>query len=121
MSINDDILYKIDSEIGKDKEVVKLKRDIERLSELVEKYDKELTHKTKQYEFLRHNKNIIDTCIEICKEHIEECRLELNSIIRGDDLNYINACSIEFEVIRKNIEMVIEKIENLRGENSEYR
>jgi predicted RNase H-like nuclease (RuvC/YqgF family) len=31
VSINDDILYKIDSEIEKDKEVVKLKREIERL------------------------------------------------------------------------------------------
>lgn len=33
MSINDDILYKIDSEIGKDKKVVELQREIERLNQ----------------------------------------------------------------------------------------
>ena len=33
MSINADILYKIDSEIGKDKKVVELQREIERLNQ----------------------------------------------------------------------------------------
>lgn len=33
LNINDDILYKIDSEIGKDKKVVELQREIERLNQ----------------------------------------------------------------------------------------
>lgn len=42
MSINDDILYKIDSEIGKDKEVIKLKREIERLNKILNIIEKRL-------------------------------------------------------------------------------
>ena len=41
MSINDDILYKIDSEIGKDKEVIKLKKEIERLKNIINEIEKE--------------------------------------------------------------------------------
>lgn len=58
--------------------------------------------------------DIIDKIDEILKEHINECRVELNSIIKSDDLDYINECSREFDVIRKNIEMIIEKINEVR-------
>ena len=60
--------------------------------------------------------DIINEFIKILHEHIDECREELNIIMKSYDLDYINECSKEFNVIRKNIEMIIEKVEELRGE-----
>ena len=62
--------------------------------------------------------NIINGTDEILKEHINECRAELNTIMKGNDLNYINQCSIQFNVIRNNIEMIMKKINKLKGDGS---
>lgn len=62
--------------------------------------------------------SIINKIDEILIEHIDECREELNTIMKMDDLNYINECAIEFNVIRKNIEMIMEKIKELKGDEN---
>lgn len=78
MSINDDILYKIDSEIGKDKEVVKLRKEVERLNQeiiglnnCIIEFHSEFCNK--QAEINRLN-NIINTMLEF-NLFAEECPL----------------------------------------------
>ena len=83
MSINDDILYKIDSEIAKDKEIVKLKREIERLgnelqiqiednvrlNEYIEELEKELELERKSRQLL--TDDLANVCkISLKKENI---------------------------------------------------
>lgn len=75
-----------------------------------------LNEKDKEIERLS---NIINGTDEILKEHINECREELNTIMKGNDLDYINECSIQFNVIRDNIEMIMEKINKLKGSDKE--
>lgn len=78
MNINDDILYKIDSEIGKDKKVVELQREIERLNQEIRclnnciiEFHSEFCNK--QAEINRLN-NIINTMLEF-NLFAEECPL----------------------------------------------
>lgn len=53
---------------------------------------------------------------------IEEARDELNTIIHTTDtstedgLKYVNQCSREFDVIRKNLEIVLDKMNELEEE-----
>ena len=63
--------------------------------------------------------NIINKIEEILKDHIDECRKELNMIKKTEDLDYVNECSTQFVVIRKNIEMIMEKIEKLKGDDKD--
>jgi len=58
--------------------------------------------------------NILNGIDNILIEHIDECREELDVILKGDDLVYINQCTKEFDVIRKNIEMIQKKIKELK-------
>ncbi|MBQ6628551.1 MAG: hypothetical protein IJI98_11110 [Methanosphaera sp.] len=90
---------------------------LEELHDFVVEQDlKHREEKDKEIERLNYIINGID---EILKEHINECRVELNMIMKSDDLDYVNECSREFDVIRKNIEMIIEKIEELKGSDKE--
>ena len=51
---------------------------------------------------------------KILIEHIDEARHELNVILQSDnDLNYKNECSREFEILDKNIRMILDKIDNI--------
>lgn len=67
---------------------------ITNLQELIKKYDSELKHKTKQYEFLRHNESeeierlniIIDKAIEYIKEDMYVEPKELYSLVDGEHL-----------------------------------
>lgn len=36
-----------------------------------------------------------------------------------DDLEYINQCSREFEVIRKNLEIILDKMNELEGNSND--
>lgn len=50
---------------------------------------------------------------------IDGAREELNTIMQGDDLEYINKCSLQFEAIRKNLEIVLDKMNELEGVDNE--
>lgn len=56
---------------------------------------------------------------------IEEARDELNTIIHTTDihttegLEYINLCSKEFEVIQKNLKIVLDKMNELEGNDKQ--
>ena len=56
---------------------------------------------------------------------IEGAREELNTIIHTTDidtkdgLEYVNQCSREFDVIRKNLEIVLDKMNELEGDKNE--
>lgn len=83
MTINDDILYKIDSEIGKDKKVVELQREIERLNQEIRclnnfiiEFHSEFCNK--QAEINRLN-NIINELEKYCNEEIEDYDKHINS------------------------------------------
>lgn len=65
---------------------------------------------------LQSNWNSLKECIY---NHIDSAREELNMIMQGDDLDYINQCSKEFEVIRKNLEMILDKMNELEGVDNE--
>ena len=83
MSINDDILWKIDSEIGKDKKVVELRREIERLKIIEEKYkDSQLYIKDFKDEIERLN-NIIKEFEKILNYDIDESEEYMNKIRRS--------------------------------------
>lgn len=47
---------------------------------------------------------------------IDGAREELNIIMQGDDLEYINKCSLQYGAIRKNLEIVLDKMNELEGE-----
>lgn len=79
-------------------------------------YEKQFQKKDDEIERLN---NIINKIEEILKDHIDECRKELNMIKKTEDLNYVNECSTQFVVIRNNIEMIMEKIEKLKGVDKE--
>ena len=46
---------------------------------------------------------------------IDGAREELNTIMHGDDLEYINKRSLQYEAIRKNLEIVLDKMNELEG------
>lgn len=53
---------------------------------------------------------------KILIEHIEDVRYELNVILHSDnDLDYKNECYKEFELLNKNIRMILNKIDNITG------
>ena len=87
-------------------------------NEVAELYSEAVKKKIEYRKEIERLNNIINGTDEILKEHINECREELNTIMKGNDLDYINECSREFDVIRKNIEMIIEKVEELKGDGS---
>jgi hypothetical protein len=58
--------------------------------------------------------NVLNEIDKILIEHIDECKEELNTIYKTKDSEYINQCSKEFDVIRKNIEMIINKVNKLK-------
>ena len=105
MNINDDILYKIDSEIGKDKKVVELQREIERLNQ----------------EIRGLNNCIIGFHSEFCNKQAEINRLN----------NIINEFEVELKWQRKvslllneafavsRIDVVLNKLQELKGVDKE--
>ena len=102
MNINDDILYKIDSEIGKDKKVVELQREIERLNQ----------------EIRCLNNCIIEFHSEFCNKQAEINRL--NNIINELEHDFE---SYELEYLQDTyqgsladfIETELERIQELKG------
>ena len=106
MSINDDILYKIDSEIEKDKEVVKLRKEIERLNQ----------------EIIGLNNCIIKFHTEFCNKQAKINRL--NNIIDKIEL----ALELNIEDLKENSEMksrvdedmeILRFIKELKGSDKE--
>ena len=106
MSINADILYKIDSEIGKDKKVVELQREIERLNQ----------------ELRGLNNCIIEFHSEFCNKQAEINRLN-NIINEFEDIlkRNIKACNNKFENMfdrnyrRLILEEKLEQLQELKG------
>ena len=72
----------------------------------------------KMYLQLQSNWNSLRECIIGI---IEEARDELNTIIHTTDINtedglkYVNQCTREFDVIRKNLEIALNKMNELEG------
>lgn len=67
-------------------------------------------------EFDRLN-NIINEFNKLLIEHIEEARYELNIILHSDnDLDYKNECVREFDILDKNIRMILDKLKEFKGE-----
>ena len=69
----------------------------------------------RDFDKLQSNWNSLRECIIGI---IDGAREELNTIMQGDDLEYINQCSREFEVIRKNLEIVLDKMNELEGKDN---
>lgn len=64
--------------------------------------------------------NIINKFNKLLIEHIEEARYELNIILHSDnDLDYKNECAREFDILDKNIRMILDKLKELKGEDNE--
>lgn len=100
MSINDDILYKVDSEIGKDKKVVELRKEIERLNRKIMglnnciiEFHSEFFNK--QTEINRLN-NRIEKAIDFLKENA--C-IDEDVEYFCDDLRY-DDCKTLLEILR---------------------
>lgn len=97
MSINDDILYKIDSEIGKDKEVVKLRKEVERLNQeiialnnCIIKFHSEFCNKQAKINRLNNIINEIRERVGYIETNAESLANDILSIInKGDDNNGI--------------------------------
>ena len=102
MSVNDDILFKIDSEIGKDKKVVELKKEIDRLNQ----------------EIIGLNNCIIEFHSEFCNKQAEINRL--NNIINGMEKFFQYAYDNESrELNDKKVSVWIiclEKLQELKGD-----
>ena len=100
--------------------VNELEKEIEELKAEIKELNDDIVWWTNRFNAVERNNerlnNIINGTDEILKEHINECREELNTIMKDNDLDYINECSREFDVIRKNIEMIMEKLRELKGE-----
>lgn len=91
-----------------------LNKTVERLNK-IPNYDDLMKENNK----LQSNWNDLRKCIIGV---IEDARDELNTIIHTTDthtiegLEYVNKCSLQFEVIRKNLEIVLDKMNELEGE-----
>lgn len=69
------------------------------------------------YNKLQSNWNSLRECIISV---IEDAREELNTIIHTtDSFTYANQCCREFDVIRKNLEFVLDKMNELEGKDKE--
>ena len=70
-----------------------------------------------KYNQLQSNWNSLRECIIGV---IEGAREELNTIIHTtDSFTYANQCSREFDVIRKNLGIVLDKMNELEGKDKE--
>lgn len=104
--------------------ICKKDREIKRLKELIDKYDKELTHKTKQYEYLRHYHNL-----PLRKQYVIEQDKEINRL--NNIINELEEClesaysyeGVDYTIKRNgkpeivyNFEEVKQWIQELKGE-----
>lgn len=80
---------------------------------------KNIETEEKAFEFLNYIQNLQQEKTRIRKiliEHIENARYELNVILHSDnDLDYKNECSKVFELLNKNIRIILNKIDNITG------
>lgn len=97
MTINDDILYKIDSEIGKDKKVVELQREIERLNQ----------------EIRGLNNCIIEFHSEFCNKQAEINRLNNIINIGLDKLNTQLAFTSSYQLNYQSAMSIIEETKSI--------
>lgn len=66
---------------------------------------------------LNKQKEILDKIKEIPLKHIDEANEELQIILRNNnDLEYKNQCSHDFDIIRKNVEIIYKDILELLEE-----
>ena len=98
--------------------------DLDELNKAVERLNKIPNYDDlmKENNKLQSNWNSLRECIIGV---IEGARDELNTIIHTTDisteagLEYINQCSREFDVIRKNLEIVLDKMNELEGKDKD--
>ena len=98
--------------------------DLDELNKTVERLNKipNMNDLVKENNQLQSNWNSLRKCIIGV---IEGAREELNTIIHTTDigtkdgLEYVNQCSREFDVIRKNLEIVLDKMNELEGKDKE--
>lgn len=66
-------------------------------------------------------KNVLDELEEYIIEEIDEAHEELNIILKGNDLDYKNECTKEFNCIKNALEILLDKIQELKKENENGR
>ena len=80
---------------------------IYKVSNLFEEKDKEIERLN----------NTINEIYKMIIGHIEEARCELNNILHSEnDLSYKNECAKEFDILDKNIRMILDKFKEIKGE-----
>lgn len=100
--------------------------DLDELNKTVERLNKipNMNDLVKENNQLQSNWNSLRKCIISV---IEGAREELNTIIHTTDidtkdgLEYVNQCSREFDVIRKNLEIVLDKMNELEEKDKNER
>lgn len=63
--------------------------------------------------------NIIDGLEKYIIEEIDDAREELNIILQGNNLDYKNECTKEFNCIKNALDMLLDKLKALKENNNE--
>ena len=71
---------------------------------------------TQEIERLNNIINELEKCIV---EEIDDAQEELNTILQGNDLDYKNECTKEFNCIKNALDMLLDKLKELKGDNNE--
>ena len=78
---------------------------------LMKKMINRLEEKDKEIDRLN---NIINELEKYIVNEIDNANEELNVIMKGDDLEYINECSKEFNCIKKFVDKTLDKLQKLK-------
>ena len=71
---------------------------------------------TQEIERLNNIINELEKCIV---EEIDDAQEELNTILQGNDLDYKNECTKEFNCIKNALDMLLDKLKELKENNNE--
>lgn len=82
---------------------------IEHLQQKVEQQDKEINRLN----------NIINELEKYIVEEIDDAQEELNIILQGNNLDYKNECTKEFNCIKNALDMLLDKLKELKENNNE--
>lgn len=92
-------------------ELVYSKVEIDRLNNIIKELSKDVDMWNKKY---NEQFNIINELEEYIIEEIDDAQEELNIILQGNNLDYKNECTKEFNCIKNALDMLLDKLKELK-------
>ena len=80
----------------------------------MEFYDNLFRNRYEQQKEIERLNNIINKLEKYIVEEINDAQEELNIILQGNDLDYKNECTKEFNCIKNALDMLLEKLKELK-------